>query len=85
MAGARDSLKDKQQVVEMEVDDVKNDISESDMEPVSSAFAGWTRSAMVKKFWRLYLTGLIVSIGGMYVLCSISPATAQCVSSMQVC
>ncbi|KAF9874256.1 MFS hexose transporter [Colletotrichum karsti] len=33
---------------------------------VTSAFAGWTRAACIKKFWRLYITGLLVSLGGMY-------------------
>ncbi|KAJ4334935.1 hypothetical protein N0V95_009041 [Ascochyta clinopodiicola] len=34
---------------------------------IISAFANWSRSACIKTFWRLYLTGLLVSTGGMYV------------------
>ncbi|KAH7258754.1 hypothetical protein MRS44_009735 [Fusarium solani] len=33
---------------------------------VTSAFAGLTRAQCVKKFWRLYITGLGVSLAGMY-------------------
>lgn len=33
--------------------------------PVTSAFADWSRAACMKKFWRLYMIGLMVSIGGM--------------------
>jgi hypothetical protein len=36
--------------------------------PITSAFAGWSRKACIKKFWRLYLCGLLASIGGMYVI-----------------
>jgi hypothetical protein len=32
---------------------------------VTSAFAGLTRAQCVKKFWRLYITGLGVSLAGM--------------------
>ena len=32
-----------------------------------SAFAGWQRGPLVRKFWRLYLTGVLVATGGMYV------------------
>jgi hypothetical protein len=33
----------------------------------TSAFAGLTRAQCVRKFWRLYITGLGVSLAGMYV------------------
>ncbi|KAF5006850.1 hypothetical protein FDECE_6797 [Fusarium decemcellulare] len=33
---------------------------------VTSAFAGLTRAECVQKFWRLYITGLGVSLAGMY-------------------
>lgn len=82
MAGFPDSLKDEQQVVEMEVEGVKKDLTGSGIDPVSSAYASWTRSAMIRKFWRLYLTGLMVSIGGMYVLPLTSPAITQYMPSM---
>jgi hypothetical protein len=32
---------------------------------LTSAFATWTRSQCVRKFWRLYLTGMSTSIAGM--------------------
>jgi hypothetical protein len=34
----------------------------------TSAFAGLTRAQCVRKFWRLYITGLGVSLAGMYAL-----------------
>lgn len=34
----------------------------------TSAFATLTRAQCVRKFWRLYITGLGVSLAGMYVL-----------------
>ncbi|KAH7114282.1 general substrate transporter [Dendryphion nanum] len=34
--------------------------------PVTSAFANWTKAQCVKKFWRLYITGLGVAMAGMY-------------------
>lgn len=30
-----------------------------------SAFAAWERGPMVRKFWRLYITGVLVASGGM--------------------
>lgn len=42
----------------------KNDETFED-EPVVSAFATWSKAACVKKFWRLYLTGLGISLAGM--------------------
>lgn len=35
------------------------------VEPVVSAFATWSKAACVRKFWRLYLTGLGISLAGM--------------------
>ncbi|KAM5341255.1 hypothetical protein ACJ41O_015364 [Fusarium nematophilum] len=37
-----------------------------DTAPITSAFAGLTRAECIKKFWRLYVTGLGVSLAGMY-------------------
>lgn len=36
-----------------------------EIEPVVSAFATWSKAACVRKFWRLYLTGLGISLAGM--------------------
>lgn len=33
--------------------------------PVTSAFAGWSRNATIKRFWRLYVTGVIVAFAAM--------------------
>jgi hypothetical protein len=39
--------------------------SDTDSLPLTSAYATWTRAQCVKKFWRLYLTGMMTSIAGM--------------------
>jgi hypothetical protein len=44
--------------------DEKN-FAAADDAPVVSAFATLTRAQCVKKFWRLYMAGLGVSIAGM--------------------
>lgn len=36
-------------------------------EVLLSAFASATRTEIIRKFWRLILTGLAVSLGGMYI------------------
>lgn len=33
--------------------------------PITSAYAGWSRNATIKKFWRLYVTGIMVAIAAM--------------------
>lgn len=43
-----------------------DDVAEDDGGP-RSAFAGWQRGPLVRKFWRLYTTGVLVATGGMYV------------------
>ena len=32
---------------------------------ITSAYAGWGRGACIRKFWRLYGTGLMVTWGGL--------------------
>lgn len=32
---------------------------------ITSAYAGWGRGACIRKFWRLYATGLMVTWGGL--------------------
>lgn len=64
MAGNQDIVKDEKSVVEMELDSAKRP-SEDEIEPITSAYASFTRAALMRKFWRLYLTGLMVSLGGM--------------------
>lgn len=34
-------------------------------EQVISAYAGWPASKVIKKFWRLYLRGVLVTFAGM--------------------
>ncbi|KAH7143442.1 general substrate transporter [Dactylonectria macrodidyma] len=34
--------------------------------PITSSYANWSRAECVRKFWRLYVTGLGVSLAGMY-------------------
>lgn len=41
--------------------------------PITSAYAGWSRNATIKKFWRLYVTGVLVAIAAMYVVSSPQP------------
>ncbi|EEU37366.1 uncharacterized protein NECHADRAFT_86296 [Fusarium vanettenii 77-13-4] len=49
------------------IDDVpQNEKANDEITPITSAFAGLTRAQAVRKFWRLYATGLMVSIGAMY-------------------
>ncbi|KAJ0415216.1 general substrate transporter [Aspergillus carlsbadensis] len=48
------------------MDDSKDHNALSDNPPVS-AFANMSRGQCIRKFWRLYGAGLIVSLGGMYV------------------
>lgn len=43
----------------------KMDLTASDDGPPVSAFATWTRAQCVKKFWRLYVSGLGVSVAGL--------------------
>lgn len=38
---------------------------ENETSAVTSAYASWTRAECVRKFWRLYITGLGVSMAGM--------------------
>lgn len=33
--------------------------------PITSAYAGWSRNATIKRFWRLYITGILVAIAAM--------------------
>jgi len=61
MAGNQDIVKDEKTVVEME----RKPAPENEIEPITSAYASFTRAALMRKFWRLYLTGLMVSLGGM--------------------
>jgi hypothetical protein len=39
-----------------------------EMTAITSAFANLTRGQSIRKFWRLYATVLLTSIGAMYVL-----------------
>ena len=57
-------------VMEKDVDtaDVIHDEKEHHTAVPTSAFATLTRAQCVKKFWRLYITGLGVSLAGMYVM-----------------
>lgn len=50
--------------------DVVHDEKEHHNAVPTSAFAALTRAQCVKKFWRLYITGLGVSLAGMYVILS---------------
>lgn len=33
--------------------------------PMTSAYAGWSRNATIRKFWRLYLLGMSCSVGAL--------------------
>lgn len=44
---------------------VHNNDETLEVEPNVSAFATWSKAACVRKFWRLYLTGLGISLAGM--------------------
>ena len=44
-------------------DTKKSDIVDEDAP--RSAFAAWERGPLIRRFWRLYLTGLLVASGGM--------------------
>ena len=57
---------DAAQIVEAEVAEKGRRNGNESIELIS-AFASWTRPACMKTFWRLYLTGLLASTGGMYV------------------
>ncbi|KAF5012866.1 hypothetical protein FDECE_1156 [Fusarium decemcellulare] len=46
--------------------DVTHDEAPVEMTPITSAFAHLTRAQCIKKFWRLYMTVLMVSVGAMY-------------------
>jgi hypothetical protein len=53
---------DKEDVLHIEKDGQSPD---EQIVTVSSAYATLTRSQVVRKFWRLYLTGLGISMAGM--------------------
>lgn len=44
---------------------IHNNDEMPEVEPNVSAFATWSKAACVRKFWRLYLTGLGISLAGM--------------------
>ncbi|KAJ4256805.1 hypothetical protein NW762_008901 [Fusarium torreyae] len=46
--------------------DIAHDEAAVDMTPITSAFAHLTRAECIRKFWRLYLSVLMVSVGAMY-------------------
>ncbi|ROT37977.1 general substrate transporter [Sodiomyces alkalinus F11] len=50
-----------------EIEDDNKDENPHGVTPVTSAFADWKRGPLVRKFWRLYLTGVMVCVGGMYI------------------
>ncbi|KAL2849592.1 general substrate transporter [Aspergillus pseudoustus] len=54
---------DKQGAMHIEKDGISAD---EQTVPVTSAYATLTRAQVVRKFWRLYITGLGVSMAGMY-------------------
>ncbi|KAH8736575.1 general substrate transporter [Ilyonectria robusta] len=54
---------DQPNIVEFENTGTKGD---NETSAVTSAYATWTRAECVRKFWRLYVTGLGVSMAGMY-------------------
>lgn len=57
------SATEKENVTALEY--VHKEFNPDGVAPVTSAFADWSRAACVKKFWRLYMIGLMVSVGGM--------------------
>ncbi|KAL2752048.1 hypothetical protein ACRALDRAFT_1083634 [Sodiomyces alcalophilus JCM 7366] len=63
---SQDPVQTPAQAVSETDDDGKNDSSHG-ITPVTSAFADWKRGPLVRKFWRLYLTGVTVCIGAMYI------------------
>lgn len=51
---------------EHKLDEVDHDEKPNDLTEVTSAFANLTRAQCIRKFWRLYLSVLSVSMGAMY-------------------
>ncbi|KAK5048260.1 hypothetical protein LTR84_005930 [Exophiala bonariae] len=65
MATVKDSADGEKAVIEVEEHATKG-TSEDEIAPVTSAYAGFTRGALIRKFKRLYVTGLMVALGGVY-------------------
>jgi hypothetical protein len=42
-----------------------DELAPNGAEQVISAYAGWPASKVIKKFWRLYLRGVLVTFAGM--------------------
>jgi hypothetical protein len=62
-------MDDKETTIRME----EKDSTAVDNAPPVSAFATLTRGQCVRKFWRLYASGLGVSIAGLFVSLNLDP------------
>jgi hypothetical protein len=61
------TLSEEKAIVEPVEDKSKadNEPTPNGAEQVISAYAGWPASKVIKKFWRLYLRGVLVTFAGM--------------------
>ncbi|RSH82919.1 hypothetical protein EHS25_005909 [Saitozyma podzolica] len=63
------TMPEEKAIVEPIEDNSKADdeLAPNGAEQVISAYAGWPASKVIKKFWRLYLRGVLVTFAGIYV------------------